>query len=117
MQLSLTKSNWLALRIVAWIFLLVSITPLTTLAQPNYDASTPAGLSRGAPAGTYALTGFDNVNLFNGHMNFHLPLLNIGGRGSAGYTMMLPIEQVWTAQLWDIPNQLYAPNYNWWDGI
>jgi RHS repeat-associated protein len=91
--------------------------PLMTLAQADYDASTPIGLTRGSPAGSYALTGFDNVNLFNGHMNFHLPLLSIGGRGTAGYTMTLPIEQVWTADLIDPVNFFYAPNYNWWDGI
>jgi len=41
----------------------------------------------------------------------------VGGRGKAGYTMTMPVEQVWTAQLWDVYNNLYVPNYNWWDGI
>jgi RHS repeat-associated protein len=53
------------------------------------SAMTPAGMSPGSPAGTYALSGFDNVNLFNGNLNFRLPLLTIGGRGAAGYTMTL----------------------------
>jgi len=30
------------------------------------DGSTPLALSPGAPAGSYALSGFDNVNLYNG---------------------------------------------------
>lgn len=34
--------------------------------------------SAGSPAGSYALSEFDNVNLFNGALNFNLPLLKIG---------------------------------------
>jgi YD repeat-containing protein len=117
MKLRMPTSSRFTVRALAGILFLISLMPLTALAQPNYDASTPPGMSRGTPAGSYPLTDFDNVNLFNGHMNFHLPLMGIGGRGSSGYQMMLPIEQVWTAQVWDVLNQLYAPNYNWWDGI
>src|SRR5262249_39652250 len=59
------------------------------------DGHTPTGLEPGAPAGSYALSGFDNVNLYNGNLNFRLPLLPVGGRGGAHYTMLLPIEQHW----------------------
>lgn len=117
MQFSLTQSNWFVLRCGALISLLVFVLPVVTFAQPTYDGATPAGMSRGNPAGSYALSGFDNVNLFNGHMNFHLPLLTVGGRGTARYTVMLPIEQVWTSQIADFNGPFYAPNYNWWDGI
>src|SRR5262245_1613217 len=58
--------------------------------QPSAAAYTPLPETPGAPAGSYPLSGFDNVNLFNGHMNFQLPLMQIGGRGRAGYTMTLP---------------------------
>ncbi|HEU4713078.1 MAG TPA: RHS repeat-associated core domain-containing protein [Pyrinomonadaceae bacterium] len=84
----------------------------------------------GAPAGSYPLSGFDNVNLFNGHLNFSLPLMQIGGRGSAGYTMMLPIEQRWQVQTVAVPtncgangctysesNYQYIANPIWWTGI
>ncbi|HEY3104510.1 MAG TPA: hypothetical protein VGJ69_13035, partial [Pyrinomonadaceae bacterium] len=47
------------------------------------NGSTPAGLTPGAPAGSYGLSGFDNINLYNGNMNFRLPLISIGGRGAA----------------------------------
>ena len=40
------------------------------------DGTTPLGMTPGAPAGSYALSGFDNVNLYNGHLNFSLPLPN-----------------------------------------
>src|SRR5882724_8010527 len=52
----------------------------------------PSGVSPGSPAGSYALSGFENVNLFNGNLNFRLPLLGISGRGSAGYSMTLALN-------------------------
>src|SRR2546430_1874740 len=42
---------------------------------------TPLAQQPGAPAGSYALSGFDNVNLFNGNLNFRLPLMHVGDRG------------------------------------
>ena len=57
------------------------------------DGSTPSALTPGAPAGSYGLSGFENVNLYNGNLNFALPLVHIGGRGGVDCTMMLTIEQ------------------------
>jgi hypothetical protein len=62
------------------------------------DGHTPSGLAPGASAGSYALSGFDNINFATGSLNFSLPLLTVGGRGSARYTMMLPIERHWSVQ-------------------
>ncbi|MGB8508090.1 MAG: RHS repeat domain-containing protein, partial [Pyrinomonadaceae bacterium] len=59
------------------------------------DGSTPKGMEPGAPAGSYQLSGFDNVNFFNGNLNFNLPLLGIGGRGTAHGGVSLKIEQKW----------------------
>ncbi len=53
----------------------------------DFDGLTPVGLQPGSPAGSYALSGMDSVNLYNGSANITIPLLNIGGRGEAGYTM------------------------------
>ncbi|HJP95486.1 MAG TPA: hypothetical protein VJ875_26295, partial [Pyrinomonadaceae bacterium] len=90
---------------------------------------TPLAEQPGAPAGSYALSGFDNVNLFNGHLNFRLPLIHIGGRGSAGYTMTLPIEQHWMVQtvaaphcdqsscIYNPSDYRYIANPTWWTGI
>ena len=58
-------------------------------ASSTTSAMTPTGMSPGSPAGSYPLSGFDDVNLFNGNLNIRLPLLTVGGRGSAGYTMTL----------------------------
>src|SRR6185295_10041283 len=62
----------------------------TTIA--GTDQMTPSNLAAGSPAGSYPLSGFDNINLFNGNLNFRLPLLAAGGRGSAGFTMMLALN-------------------------
>src|ERR1043166_2742536 len=64
----------------------------TTSTTSVTDGRTPSGLQPGSPAGSYELSGFDNVNLYNGNLSFHLPLLRVGGRGSAGYAMMLALN-------------------------
>src|SRR2546423_7563615 len=81
------------------------------------DGSTPLGLSSGAPAGSYALSGFDNINPYNGNLNFHLPLHGIEGRGGAQTVSMLAID----AKSWSVKHRpvgdgesLDSPTYNWW---
>ncbi|HKY30128.1 MAG TPA: hypothetical protein VJM12_19515, partial [Pyrinomonadaceae bacterium] len=44
---------------------------------------TPLGVAPGRPNGSYALSDIDTVNLFNGHVNVRLPLINLAGRGSS----------------------------------
>jgi len=65
------------------------------------DGNTPLGLSPGAAAGFYPLSDLDQIGLFNGDLNFKLPLMHIGGRGSVGYTMMLqPGQQSLKWRVW-----------------
>jgi len=59
------------------------------------DGTTIPSIAPGAPAGSYTLSKFETVNVYNGHLNFTLPLLKVGGRGEAGYTISLPIERSW----------------------
>ena len=59
------------------------------------DGVTPMALAVGAPQGSYGLSGFDNIDYFNGSPGFHLPILKVQGRGGVGYTMFLTIEQRW----------------------
>src|SRR5688572_6376736 len=68
------------------------------LGQQVTTATTAAGTAVGTPAGSYPLGGFDNINLFNGKMNFQLPLASVGGRGEANYTVNLNIERDWTIE-------------------
>jgi len=89
------------------------------------DGATPLGNAPGAPAGSYALSGFDSVNLYNGHLNFLLPLLQVGGRGSAQVAMMLPVKpNSWRVKHsvtidpgTGLPIDTYFPQPNWWTGI
>ncbi|MGE0132300.1 MAG: hypothetical protein AB7U82_29815 [Blastocatellales bacterium] len=84
------------------------------------DGHTPPGMAPGAPAGSYALSGFESVNPYNGGLNFHMPLLQVGGRGKAGYMMTLPIEQRWSVQRSIIDYSSYTPqwaSYNWWTDL
>ena len=73
----------------------IAQSPPPELTTSIFDGATPPAVQAGAPAGSFALSGFESVNLFTGKVNFSLPLLSIGGRGEAGYTMMLRLERSW----------------------
>lgn len=90
--------------------------PCDALAQNVLDDTTPPGQAPGAPSGSFAITGFENVNIFNGHLNFRLPLLKVSGRGGVAYVSALPIEQRWTVDH-DSSGVYHFPNYNWWTGL
>jgi YD repeat-containing protein len=57
-------------------------------APPN---STTAGAFKSGAAGSYPLSGFDNINYFNGNLGVNLPLATVGGRGDASFTMMMTV--------------------------
>lgn len=82
-----------AAKILAIVLLLVVVAGNSSADKSSTDGTTPSVITPGA--GSYPLSGLDNINLFNGTLNFSLPLMRIGGRGEAGYTMMLPIESHW----------------------
>jgi RHS repeat-associated protein len=98
--------------------LFAALATFASAQTSSTDGSTPLGIAPGAPAGSFALSDFDNVNLFNGNLNFHLPLLRVGGRGSAGYTMTLKID----SKNWRVVHStdaigmqhFYSPSPNWW---
>lgn len=78
------------------VLLLTGLLVVSAHDQGSTDGSTPLGQSSGSPSGSYPLSDFDTVNLYNGSLNFRLPLLAIGGRGGSGYQMTLHLEQKWT---------------------
>ncbi|HWQ31399.1 MAG TPA: RHS repeat-associated core domain-containing protein [Blastocatellia bacterium] len=99
------------------VFLLVLLS-LESRAQSNItDGTTPPSVAPGAPAGSYPLSDLESLNLFNGNMNLRFPLLNVGGRGSAQYPLMLSVEQRWTV---DHTEQMFggvtihSPQGTWW---
>jgi RHS repeat-associated protein len=75
------------------------VSLLGQTAKTAIDGSTPPALAPGQPAGSYALTGFETVSLFNGGLNFHLPLLSMKGRGSAGVSVGLSSQPQWVMEL------------------
>src|SRR5882724_6529578 len=97
---------------------MVALLSVVAYAQTSAtDGSTPTGMQPGAPAGSYSLGGFDNVNLFNGHMNFSPPLLHVGGRGTAGYTINLNLERQWRTRKTPSPPWTTWPETGVWSGL
>ena len=114
----LTLRRLLSLSLSTVGFALVLALPIQrVMAQTSAtDVKTPPSMAPGAPAGSYALSGFDTVNLYNGFLNFRLPLLKVGGRGAASYTMMLTLEQKWIVNH-DFQTGNNWPSYGWWTGL
>src|SRR5215203_7149678 len=93
------------LHLFAQSLLLIGVLSFAVTAQTKSatDGSTPLGLEPGAPAGSYALSGFDNVNLYNGNLSFQLSLLQVSGRGGAQMPVLLPIAGKWRISDLTIP--------------
>src|SRR5215203_378703 len=108
---------------LAYTLLSICVLSVAALAQTTSatDGSTPLGLEPGAPAGSYALSGFDNVNLYNGNLSFQLSLLAVSGRGGARMPVMLPISGKWRISDLTIPQfnggviHHYLPLQSWWE--
>lgn len=95
----------------------ILILAAVALAQGSGESMTPPTLTPGSPTGSYTLSDFDTVNLFNGNINFRLPLMKIGGRGGAQVPLLLDIQTRWRV----VPfvqcspcDPIYYPTYNWW---
>ncbi len=113
----------MVVRVIAAVIVSMSAV-LTVRAQSSAtDGATPAVLQPGAPAGSYALSGLDNVNLYNGNLNFRLPLGSVIGRGEAATPIMLPIERKWRVVDLQFPqsdgsvNHLYMPGSGLWKSL
>jgi len=79
---------------------LIGVTAASLAGQSGTDSTSDFGplasTQGGNPASSYALSSIAHVNYFNGNLNIAIPLVKIGGRGTSGYTMILPIEQRWS---------------------
>jgi RHS repeat-associated protein len=100
--------------IIAVLFLLAS--PIANAQQKATDGTTPLALSPGAPSGSYTLTEFESLNLFNGNLNFSLPLVSVNGRGDAHFQIAMHIDRKWTVNKEQInpPTNTYTPTWVWW---
>ena len=86
-------------RLLITLVLEISASGGISLAQNAYDRGTPAE-SKGGQSGlsTYAQDKIETVNLANGNLNLHIPLVSVGGRGSASYTVALTYNsKLWSA--------------------
>lgn len=99
------------------LFVLLLSASALAQSQKVTDGSTPSGLTSGAPAGSYSLSGFETVNPYNGGLNFSLPILKVGGRGGAGYAITLRIDQKWVIRKDINPGHSanYYPTPSWLD--
>ena len=98
---------------MALIGFVVVLTGKATLGQNAYDRGTPAESKGGQSSmSTYAQDKIETVNLANGNLNLHIPLVTIGGRGSVSYTVALSYNsKLWAGQhvTETIPNPLGGP--------
>lgn len=110
------KFSFTSLRDAASVLLLTALLTGAAVANTVTDGSTPLALTPGAPAGSYPLSGLDNINLYNGNLNFRLPLLEIGGRGGARHSLGRVIEQHWRMDHQVLPGEveIHTPLYNPW---
>ena len=76
--------------------ILIALLSLVSLRLTIYADQPTSTTQGGRPSGSYNLSEFDNINLFNGNLNFRLPLLTIGGRGEANFTISVISENKWT---------------------
>src|SRR5215510_1447571 len=67
---------------------------LTVASFHQVMAQTKPDFAAGKSAGSFSLSDFDAVNLYNGNLLFNLPLLIVGGRGQTGYHMGLNINSL-----------------------
>lgn len=77
------------LPMLGWLCLVQVVAAQTGQLSKNTDGLTPPGVAPGAPAGSYTLSEFENINLYNGQVSFTLP---IGQKGRGGANASLPIK-------------------------
>ncbi len=99
-----------------YVVLLIVILFKSMAASTATDGSTPLALTPGAPAGSYPLSGLDQMNPYTGNISFSLSLLGIGGRGNTGYSITRTIEQHWRVDHVVLTDgrELNVPIYNPW---
>jgi RHS repeat-associated protein len=109
-----SSTKALCLRALVCGFLLAAFA-VAANGQNETSGSTPLALSPGAPAGSFPLSDFESVNLYNGHLSFRLPLLKMGGRGADGFNLTLNIDQSWTVTKRIVPGNpaQFSPIPNW----
>lgn len=75
------------------------LAPAPVSAQSSHDGGTPAESKGGtSSSSTYAPDKLETVNLANGNLSMSLPLITVGGRGSAPFAVTLSYNsKVWSS--------------------
>jgi YD repeat-containing protein len=109
------------LRTAAFVILLLTTSYVASAQTNTTDRDTASGIATGSSS--YALGGFDTINLFNGNLNFKMPLLVVGGRGGAEVSMNLALNtKSWrvkhTLKIMPDGNELHrwSPRFDSWTG-
>ncbi len=90
------------------LFCVVFFTSLTQAQTASTSARTP-----GAPAGSYALGDADTINLFNGNLNYNMPLFNLAGRGEAKTSVGIVIEGQWDRKEFETSPGFFMHEYSY----
>lgn len=101
------------------ILLIIGLLQIT-FAQNGGVGTTSAGNAPGSPVGSYQLTGIDNINYYNGSLNFTLPITSIGGRGEAGTASIFRINRIWSVQTYYgglVGGYQHSPNPNTYSNV
>jgi RHS repeat-associated protein len=104
------------------VLIIILLTASFNFAQTTgVNGYTPVGLAPGSPAGSSQISNLDNINYYNGNLNFRVPLINVGGRGSTEVPISLKIDRTWavstfnaTASPGGYPNYQHTPNPEPW---
>jgi YD repeat-containing protein len=105
---------------LAFIFLIVLLLAGVAAGQSSWSATTgttPTSMSPGAPAGSYSLSGFESVGLYDRRINFDMKLLHIGGRGAAGFDIQLPMQVQWQESHYGYPTGCTQGGCSGWNDV
>lgn len=88
-----------------FVFLLLSLSNLTVIAQVGGQGSTPAPLAKGRPIGSYQISEVENINYFSGHLSINIPVSSGEGRGTGSYPVTVSLNSPsWSAHMEYIPD-------------
>src|SRR5262245_10182768 len=115
---SKTLRKHVFINVVGFFILAVALASLCQAQTRTESGQTPLGMKQGSPSGSYPLSGFETVSPYSGGLSFILPLLQIGGRGSASFNVVLKRETKWAVLKSGIAGPLnhigYMPTLNGW---
>src|SRR6266498_107425 len=90
---------------VVLVLTFIASTSVLGQVRTTTDGRTPGDAAGGAPAGSYPLTGFDTINIFNRKLNFFLPLATLQGRGKVPVVLPLVLDKGWIGEFNEVTLQ------------